>query len=476
MNSKYVLFLLMTLASLQACTKLLNQTPTTSLASTLAYADSSRILELVNGLYTDLKSGSFYGGGYLLDMDVRGEDYLNRTQNTNSGYLAWSENENSTSTEVGGVWSAAYTTINAVNTFIAGLQQNPGVISDSLTRNFIAEALFLRAVSYFSLVTIYATPYNENNGTSPGLPLRLKSESGPTDNSLAPSSVAAIYAQIISDLDSAEANLPLQYSSALLNTTRAHRNTAIAFKTRVYLTIGNYAGAIQEAAKIVSPTAPYKALTGVPNQLQSNATVPFLGNDYTTTESVFSMPMTALNSSTIYSALGYDYQPAPNGDGDYSLNPKGIAGDTGWHTTDARRQFITTVGTTPYLQKYYSQGSPYLNYVPVVRYAETLLNYAEALANVDSLAKAASLLTFVRQRADPTYVFNPDSLSNQSSLIDAILHERRIELLGEGFRSNDLLRTLSTIPAKSTVNAVPPTSQQYFWPLPSTETSTNQAL
>ncbi|WP_257091247.1 hypothetical protein [Sphingobacterium sp. E70] len=58
-----------------------------------------------------------------------------------------------------------------------------------------------------------------------------------------------MYKQILSDLDEAEKDLPENYSTALLNTTRAHKNTARAFKTRVYLTINNYAKVLEEAKR-----------------------------------------------------------------------------------------------------------------------------------------------------------------------------------------------------------------------------------
>ncbi len=459
-----------------SCNKeeILNPVPTTRISDVNAFDTPERILALVNGIYTSLKSGSFYGGGYLLHSEVRGEDFINRTSNINSGFATWNHTVNSSSVEVQNIWSSGYTTINSVNIFLAGIEEHQGVVSDSLATQYKAEARFLRAVSYYSLVILYARPYAENNGISKGLPLRLVPETNPLNNALKRSSVAEVYNQILDDLDFAEAHLPLKYGNALLNTSRAHRNTSIAFKTRVYLTIGNYAKTIEEAQKIVSPDAPFRALTGVPNQLQAIATTPFLSDDYTTTESVFSMPMTAQNSSTGYSSLGYDLNSTPNGNGEYNLNPQGIIADAGWRESDTRRQFITA-GATRFFKKY-SKGNPYLDYVPVIRYPEILLNYAEALANTGNLEKAKSLLLFVRRRADAGYEFPEDKVNEKTALVSTIWHERRIELLGEGFRSGDLLRTLRIIPGKGTVGPVSPTDEQYIFPLPSTELNTNPDL
>ena len=46
-------------------------------------------------------------------------------------------------------------------------------------------------------------------------------------------------------------------------------------------------------------------------------------------------------------------------------------------------------------------------------------------------------------------LFPASATGTQAALVATILKERRIELLGEGFRSNDLLRNLFTLPAKS---------------------------
>jgi hypothetical protein len=235
-------------------------------------------------------------------------------------------------------------------------------------------------------LTLYARPYWDGNGSKPGLPLRLTGNKLRAEYQLARSSVADIYTQVLSDLNYAEANLPLAYASAELNTTRAHRNTVIALKTRVYLSMQKYADVITEANKIVTAAAPFTATTGVAHALQPDVTKIF--TTYNTTESIFSMPMTSTTGDNpgTQNQLAYYYSPASSlggvGNGEYSLNTKGIIGNTTvWSTTDKRRNFIKTTGsgasTRSWLTKF-SAPSPYTDYVPVIRYAEVLLNLAEA--------------------------------------------------------------------------------------------------
>ncbi len=458
-----------------ACDKeeLLNPSPEISITGANAFDTPDRILALVNGIYKAAKNANFYGGNYYTYTEARGEEFINRTSNTFTAFEAWSQTLNAGSNFVAGFWSAAYTTINNSNILIQGIADHPGKVTDVVGKQYVAEAKFLRALSYFDLVTLYARPYNEDKGASKGLPLRLLAETTTANNDLKRSTVAEIYTQIIKDLDEAEADLPLNYSTSLLNTTRAHRNTAIALKTRVYLNSGNYAKVIEEAKKIVSTTAPYTAGSGVAHKLQN--IVEIFTTNYTSTESILSVPMTELDNVTGQSSFPYVF----NANSEYNLNPSGIWGDTEWKSTDARRTFARTASGVQFLTKY-NKPSPFLDYLPIIRYSEVLLNYSEAAARTGDLQTATALLQAVRGRSDASYVFPAAAISTQAALISTILKERRIELLGEGFRSNDLLRNLFTIPAKSSsaliAPAVEPSQTNYISPLPNTEITSNKLL
>lgn len=226
---------------------------------------------------------------------------------------------------------------------------------------------------------------------------------------------------------------------------------------------------IEEAKKIVPDAPPYKAPTGVPNEMQPNVLTIFSSN-YTTTESIFSMPMTALNFVGGQSSLGYEF----NTNQEYSLNPSGIVGNPAWSANDVRRTMLRTNSTGTYITKY--SHAQFLDYVPVIRYAEVLLNYAEAAAKTGNVAKGTELLTAVRKRSDPAYTFPPSTTVKSEELVNTILLERRIEFLGEGRRSNDILRNLLTIPSKGTAPAISPSQPEYIFPIPNAEISSNKEL
>ncbi|WP_233530652.1 RagB/SusD family nutrient uptake outer membrane protein [Gelidibacter salicanalis] len=113
-------------------------------------------------------------------------------------------------------------------------------------------------------------------------------------------------------------------------------------------------------------------------------------------------------------------------------------------------------GTDWYVRKY--SWAPYTRYdkptiggnnnsannVRIIRLADAYLMYAEAIYNSDP-GKAIEYVNKVRTRARgnelPSVVPDlPPTLSG-GPLLDAIYHERRVELAGEGHRFHDLVRT-----------------------------------
>ena len=459
----------------------LTSPPETSIADATAFDTPARISGQLLSIYSALKSGNFYGGRYQVYGDIRGEDFIAEGTNLVTAYDVWILNLANNSTSVKGLWSQAYTTINRANIFLDGMAaKGTSIVGTAVAANYIGEARFIRALSYYSLLQLFARPYADGNGSKLGLPLRLTGVVGPGSSDLARSTVAEVYAQILSDLNFAETAVPVSYSTAYNNTTRVHKNTVIALKTRVFLTMQNYASVITEANKIVPAAAPFTATGGgVANTLQADITNVFKAA-YTTTESVLSMPFTSSASPLDYpgtqNSLGsYFYQTSSTpGSTEFSLNAAGIVANPAWKPTDKRRSLVATIGGKQFIAKYTSP-SPYLDYAPVMRWPEVLLNLAEALARTNTSVdtRAVALLNAVRQRSDATTTFAPTS---QADLISLILTERRIEFLGEGLRNIDLMRLLQTIPSKGAAPSKSPSEPQYIWPISIDELSLNKLM
>jgi len=468
-----------------AChTDYLTPEPKTSLGELQAFDTKDRIVGQVNGMYAMMKSGQFLGGRYFVYNDIRGDNFLPKSTNLVTGYATWNHNTITSTNEVRDLWGAVYAAVNAINIFLEGLDAKwsggslSGIITEAEYNQYRSEALALRAISYFSMLQLYAQPYNKNNGSSPGLPLRLKANKTGADNDLARSTVAEVYTQILSDLNTAEGLAATNHGSALLNTTRIHRNTIIAYKTRVYLHMNNFAQVQTEANKIVSANAPFSAPAGVAHALAPT----FAGvwaAPYTSTESILSMPFTATNLAGTQNFLAHYHHP--NSSESYYLNTTGAA-FTKLNDDDARKKIFLTgtvsgVGTVYFVGKYTNFTSP-VDYAPVIRYAEVLLNLAEAIVRGGNSVtqRAVDLLNAVRVRSYPAGVYTLASFPTVASFQQAVMDERNMEFLGEGIRNLDLMRTVTTVPAKGSAVALEPSSPNYIWPIPESELNINKLM
>jgi starch-binding outer membrane protein, SusD/RagB family len=463
--------LILLLAGITSCRKeLLSPIPQTSISDVVAFETPERTLAAVNGMYAGAKVGQIYGGRYFNYQDARGEEFINETANGVTNLQTWNFTVASSTNEVQNFWGSAYAAINRINVVLKGVDNAP--ISDALKNQYRAEARFLRALMYHSLVTIYARPFTDGNGSKPGVIIYTEPQTSSGENKKARSTVAEVYTLILDDLNFAESNLPLTNATAYLNVTRAHKNTAIALKTRVYLYMARYADVITEGNKLVPLVAPFVAPTGVGNKLEANIANVF-GAGGQTLENILSFPFTSLDLPGTQNSLNQYYSPGTlGGNGDYSLNivGNGIVADASWTAGDARRAFNQVVSGKTWLRKWTLNT----DFVPAIRYAEVMLNLAEALARTNGLdLRAIALLNAVRQRSDPATTLVP---LTQAELISMILRERRIELLGEGFRSRDLLRLLMSIPAKGTAPSILPNDAQYIWPIPLSEQLVNTTI
>jgi len=496
--AKYVLTATLAMGMLSCQESKLDPTPQTAIQAERIYDTPDRVLLLVNGMYTSVKNGNVLGGRVQIYGDVRANDFLNRTSNGVTAYTVWNHqlNENSQN-DVINFWTFAYQAINDINNVIDGLN-NPDNIAkfvpplfakdyDKTRKQYIAEGKFLRAVTYHYLLQFYAAPYAYTGlNPNPGVPLRLKGETTSDDNLLARATVQEVYAQIIKDLDEAEVDLPLSYSNATLNTTRAHKNAAIAFKTRVYLTMGAWQKVIDEANKIVpnSLTGPYVAKGGG----VANALLPKVLDVFSppqeSLETIMGFPFNQNNTPGTQNQLGFYYRSSTAstlnpGGGEFGLNTAAgsIANDSiNWPGNDDRRtNFTYVVGKERFLGKYPS-GTPYTDKAQLIRWPEVLLNLAEARVRLTDTptfdAQALGLLNAVRTRSNAPARVAGDG----ATLLSQIMTERRIEFLGEGLRSMDITRNLGTFPAKGSVGTLNLHQLNYVWPIPSTERAVNTVV
>lgn len=374
-------------------------------------------------------------------------------------------------------WTTDYNYIRELNVFFSKID---GVKGDQAKKDRLkGEALFLRAYSYFDLVSKYG-----------GVPIITKVYTADDrDFSVKRSSFDEVTKFITSELDQAAALLPLEYSG--INVGRATKGAALALKSRLLLYAAsplwngaNDSGkwkAAADAAKAVIDLNKYSLFEGDYHNL-------FIIPDHS--EVILSYHQNAQkyqSYSDIYlSPNGYHgwsaYTPTQhivdqfemdngkmiteNGSG-YNLQAPYINRDprfyaniiyNGGQFRDRPAEFFNggkdsqqspienwNASQTGYNWKKYNDESYDLNTQAVgsktafiiFRLSEIYLNYAEALNAMGNDGEAITWLNKIRQRKG---VEMPAVNAAGNDLRDKIRHEREVELCLEGSRFFDVRR------------------------------------
>ena len=115
---------------------------------TESFNTPERTLSAVQGLYAGVKgpfysgaSNQFLAGRYHVFQDVRGEEFLNETNNGVTGLQTWNFSVQSATNEVEYTWGNGYQAINRINVVLEGLKT--AAVSEQLKTEYSAEARFL---------------------------------------------------------------------------------------------------------------------------------------------------------------------------------------------------------------------------------------------------------------------------------------------------------------------------------------------
>ena len=319
----------------------------------------------------------------------------------------------------------------------------------------LAEARFLRAYYHFELVKWFGA-----------IPMKGDARFSPGDEKLIPRSpVSAVYASIEADLIFAAANL----SVTAAQKGRVTRGAALALLGKAYLFQNKFAPAASTLESLIS-SSPYSLVVNY-NSIFENAGENGL-------ESVFEVQYTdvegagfgCLQCSEGNVAVGFNGPRNYTGTlftSGFSFNVPTLKIVNAFEAGDSRKAvaildieaWATATGATfgkgyehtgffnrkyiPRSRRAESQGDLNLtnpNNYRAIRYADVLLMAAEAYnrGGIDD-SKARGYLNQVRRRAFGD--LNHDISSSGAALTDFILAERRLELVGEGHRFFDLVRT-----------------------------------
>ena len=341
--------------------------------------------------------------------------------NVNFLNLAWEDS----------FWRKVYKRIGALNAIIfQGEDLAAKDPSDQRLKQIRGEALFLRAYYYFLLENIYGSPYRKSTaGTDDGVPLNVSEKI--RDLYFSRDKNEVIYKQIIADLEQA-ANLLENYNPG--TKIRAGLGAVKALQSRVYLYTEQYDMAL--AATTNYESLGYSLINL--NQYANNTNFTYRSS----TESIFTMgpnsvPAVFLSDSTA------SYNGLDNRASTFKVSNDLI----GTYTSDDMRRgafFRRAAKSLAYLPGKYRTFQTYNDPVQVscifsLRYAEVILNRAEAFAMMGSDAQAKEELQKLRSNRVKNSTTGQLPQSNEG-LVEFIRAERRRELCFEGHRWFDLRR------------------------------------
>jgi hypothetical protein len=127
----------------------------------------------------------------------------------------------------------------------------------------------------------------------------------------------------------------------------------------------------------------------------------------------------------------------------------------------------------------YQDGDPMLSSPVMLRWAEVILNRAEAYAKTNNTDKALEDVNVIRKRAglSGNQLFSKTNMQGYTNVLDVVLDERRLELSFEGHRAFDIYRNKLSLDRRysgvQTWEVVEPTDNrlQYLIPLDEITTS-----
>jgi hypothetical protein len=472
------------LLSTSSCSKdFIDLNDPTRLVSTEGYTDSLSIVTGVTAAYSSLQD--IYGkSGTNRGLWVFGE-----VPSDNSYTVVSGERLNEFDTfglvsdnpRIQSQWLYTYQAIARCNVI---LSRADAIKLTAATRNRLyAEVRFIRALAYFNAVRIW--------GAVPLVTSEIVSIADAYAYGRQPT--PAVYAQIEQDLTFAAANLPATQTAA--NLGRATRGAAQGLLGKVLLTEKKYAEAADQLKLVIDANTyalqpAYANIFLTSNELNSEILFAVryskggfgVGSGFT--NFFLPSPLTAAQNASVNGGVGTGQQFN-------TVDTDLVAAFAASGPTDVRAAASYGNTVVPYFTKKYID-TPTTAYDAendwiVLRYADVLLMYAEAVNEQGALSTAAlDAINRVIRRSRGLPVATPAATvdlpaTTQADLRTRLEQERRLELNFEGHRWFDLVRTDRAIPVMNAYftkagTATRIDSHNLLFPLPLQETQTNPIL
>jgi hypothetical protein len=421
MKKRYLIFMFIIGTLFSGCESLLEIDPVDEgvILEADAIQTKQDLQELLNAAY-DVVNG-FYGGRFQRTSELLADNVVLRDGITDemvniykrytTGYFT--DNES---------YEQAYICILRSNLVLENIENIDGLSTEE-SEKMAAEAKFLRGIAHFAVVRLFAQPFGyTTNNDHPGVVIKTNSKV----ELLPRNTVAEVYQQIIADLTEAESGLP-ESNSNFVYATNWSAKAALA---QVYFQMHDYENAYTKANEVIN-SGVFTFVTDF-DDYSSN-----------TTEAIFKLVSNETSGKRVGSDFGVyrsDGTNIPNirvAPDVYKNVIKAGAGDL---RVDGFYKVFNPGEANEYVA--FTKFNNEFPVVPVFHLTEMKLLRAEAAMLKTSVDKPTAILDVndIRERAYGSASKNLLETADNTAVLNAVRTERRLELMGEGYRLYDLKR------------------------------------
>ena len=455
----------------------LDRAPISQMNGNNFYKTADDMKNALSSVYSGLQTAGLYYSSMHVIGDMRSDNTEITNPNAGSDLVAIDNFQNLPTTSISSTtWAGHYQAIQSANIVLEKIE---AVNMDAgLKARYAAEAKFLRALMYFNLVRIFGD-----------VPLVVKMINNPQEGySYGRNPSAEVYTQIITDLTEAEAVLPHEFTGADIG--RATKGAAAALLGKVYLTQKRWDLAIPQLKKVIDNVAlnryqimpTYAGVFGIANENNRESIFEVQFKKGATGEgSPFTNQFAPIGSGTAVVSVGNPLgQNIPTAEMSNAYEPGDVR-----KAVSMRNSYVLGANTVQhnYIVKYAGVPAANLdsdnNWI-VLRYADVLLMYAEAL-NEQGYVADGPAFTYLNQIRGRAGLLNKTSnnanlalrVADQAAFRLAIEQERRVELAFEGHRWFDLVRTGRAVTLLAAKGMQP---HHALFPIPQSQIDINPAL
>jgi len=479
MKSKLTIYtLLLVVICSTACKKTLDVSQTGVYNTDNYFRNETDAVNAITGIYNLLEQEDYIAHAETT-FDVASDDYW-RSGDHSEDEAIENLTYDASNAQVNYSWTYKYETVNRSTNAIINIPKITNITAAVKSRS-MGEAYFFRAFGYWRLMVIYGD-----------VPIITEDDFTKSTFNVPKSTTEQVRQQIEADLLKAIDLLPETYTAT--DRGRVSKGTALGLLTKLYMYWEKLPEAIATGEKVTSNSNYALAATYQQNFTRENATSTEILLAIEGLQNIVQNDFTIYYIPRAWGGYGFS-QPLQGLVNEFEANdPRKKAtvlsvGDTiAIGDGNANNVFTADLSATGFSFRKYAVFYPFNSAegtgvdhnfaVPLMRSADIYLLVAEAKIRTQGAGAGDALINQVRRRASSLLPL----VSNAG--MKELIHERRVELAGEGERHQDLMRwdkknivdiaaiynlAISKAPADQakTITFIRP--KHYYYPIPQVE-------